>query len=153
MRQWWLALLVLASPLWVPAKAVACDCGVPPIGIAIAQADVILTGSVTRIEVTEVTGVHRIAVDVRERFKGQPGHNFTIYSHPFGVSCLGYDFRVGREYVVFAMVNNNKSELFQIPGAPRTGHLVYLCSGTADLANAVGNRRLLEVRQSLKPKR
>jgi hypothetical protein len=42
---------------------------------------------------------------VREVLKGHAARNFTIYSHSFGGSCLGFDFKVGREYVVVALTN------------------------------------------------
>ena len=147
------ALFVFATSLWDPSSASACDCSVPPIDIAIRQADVVISGSVTRIEVTETTGVLRVNVYVRETLKGQASGNFTIYSHPFGASCLGYNFQVGREYVVFAAANDPRRQPFHMPEAPSTGHVVHLCGGTADLQNPVGNdnRRLEEARQRLRP--
>jgi hypothetical protein len=132
MKRLLLVLLVLATFISDPPSASACDRDVPPIDLAIRQADVIFSGPATRIEATAVTGVLRVNVYVRESFKGQPDRNFTIDSHPYGGSCLGYDFRVGREYVIFAMANDAKTGPFQMAGAPRTGHLVYLCSGTAE---------------------
>jgi hypothetical protein len=145
-----LALLVLAALMGDPSSASACSCDVPAIDKLIAQADVIFSGPVTRMEVTETTGVLRVTVYVRETLKGQANSNFTIYNLADTASCRGYDFRVGREYVVFAMVNDKKS--FQIPAAPRTGHLVSLCGGTAELNDPLGRgrRRLYEVKQRLK---
>jgi hypothetical protein len=77
--------------------------------------------------------------------KGQPDRNFTIYSDER--SSLRYDFRVGREYIVFSRGNDSP----EIAGLPRTAQ-VYLCSGTAELSSADGKRRLSEVRERLRPK-
>jgi hypothetical protein len=144
-------LVVLLAWLCVPSSASACSCVVPPTDIAIRQAEIILSGPVTRIEVTQVPGVLRVTIHVRETLKGRADRTFTIYSHPYGGSCVGYDFRVGREYVVFARANTGP---FRIDGAPQDSHIVPLCGGTADLQNPVGdgNRRLYETRQQLKSK-
>jgi hypothetical protein len=138
---------------WSPSRALACDCGIPPVDIAIRQADVILSGPVTRIETTEIAGVLRVTVYVREVLKGHADRIFAIYSRPFGGPCLGFDFKVGREYVVFALTNASPHGSFHMPEAPATGQVVHLCGGTADLQNPLGpgNRRLQEVRRRLKP--
>jgi len=139
-------LPLLATLISGPATAFALSCDVPLIDIAIRQATAILTGHVTRIEVTEVTGVLRVTVNVRETLKGQPDRNFTIYSDER--SSVRYDFRVGREYIVFSRGNDS----LDIAGLPRTAQVAYLCSGTAELRSAEGTRRLSEVRERLKPK-
>jgi hypothetical protein len=149
------APLVLLLALWCdPSTAYACTCAVPPIDIAIRQADVIVSGPATRIEVTQVPGVLRATIYVRETLKGQADRNFTIYTHPPGGSCVGYDFRVGREYVVFAQANGPTVGPLHIAEAPPNSYIVPLCGGTADLQNPIsdGNRRLYEARQRLKPK-
>jgi hypothetical protein len=81
----------------------------------------------------------------------------TIYTHPFGGSGLGYDFRVGREYVIFARINNGmldgrNSEVFQMRDVPSTDYTVYLCGGTADVASADGKQPITALRQRLKLK-
>ena len=129
-----------------PSSASALDCDVPPIDIAIREATAILTGQVTRMEVTEAPGVLRVTVNVRETLKGQPDRNFTIYSNER--SSVRYDFRVGREYIVFSRSNDS----LKIAALPRTAQVAYLCSGTAELQSAAGKRRLSEVRDRLKPK-
>ena len=151
MRRFFALLVLLLALLCDPSSAFACSCDIPPTDIAIRQADVIVSGPVTRIEVTQVPGVLRVTIYVRETLKGQADRNFTIYSHPYGGSCVGYDFRVGREYVVFAQANTRP---FHIAGAPSDSHIVPLCGGTADLENPTGdgNRRLYEARQQLKSK-
>ena len=139
-------LPLLAILITAPSRALALDCDVPPIDIAIRQATVILTGQVTRLEVTEVPGLLRVTVNVRETLKGQPDRNFTIYSDER--SSVRYDFRVGRGYIVFSRGNDS----LKIAGLPATAHVAYLCSGTAELSSAEGKRRLSEVRERLKPK-
>jgi hypothetical protein len=136
-------------------SASACSCDVPPVDVAIGQADVIFSGPLTRMEVTDVVGVLRAIFQVREPLKGQAGRNFIAYTHRFGGSCLGYDFRVGHEYIVFAIANDAKGGPLHMPRVLSSAYVVYLCSGTADLQNptGTGNRRLYEVRQQLKPKR
>jgi hypothetical protein len=109
------------------------------------------------MEKTETAGILRVNASVHESFKGGATTTLTIYSHPFGASCLGYDFRVGREYVIFAtlnngMINGRKSDVFQMRDAPPTAYIVYLCSGTADLGRADGHERLAALRQGLKVK-
>src|SRR5215510_11100654 len=97
--------LVVACFVGQSPNAYACDCSTLPIDASIAQADMIVRATVTRIETTETAGVLRLIAFVGETFKGAATTTLTIYTHPFGVSCMGYDFRVGRDYVVFSMLN------------------------------------------------
>ena len=149
--------LVLISFAGQTRTAYACDCSTLPVDMSIAQADVIVRATVTRMETTETAGVLRLIASVRESFKGASTTTLTIYTHPFGFSCLGYDFRVGREYVVFARINNgmingNRSDLLQMRDVPSTVYVVYLCGGTADVGRADGYQRLAALRQRLKLK-
>jgi hypothetical protein len=139
-------LPLLAILISDPSSAFVVSCDVPSMDIAIRQATAILTGQVTRMEVTEATGVLRVTVNVRETLKGQPDRNFTMYSNKR--SSVRYDFRVGREYIVFSRGNDS----LEIAGLPRTAQVAYLCSGTTELRSAEGKRRLSEVRERLKPK-
>jgi len=146
MKQLRSALPVLAILISNPSSASAWDCDVPPLDVALRQATAILTGQVTRMEVTEVAGVVRVTVNVRETFKGEHNSTFTIYSYTR--STVSYEFRIGREYIVFARGNDSPT----VAELPRTGQIAYLCGGTAELHSADGKRRLSEVRERLKPK-
>jgi hypothetical protein len=94
----------------------------------------------------------KIEVKVREGLKNAlPNSVLTLYGHRFGISCLGYDFRVARSYLIFAAA--------PWPGSdPRIGsdsYVASLCGGTTDLGNPTGNAMLDEARRlvGLKPTR
>jgi hypothetical protein len=149
--------LVLAFFVVQPPSLYACDCATRPIEESIARADMIVRATVMRMEATETAGVLRLIGSVRETFRGAPSTTLTIYTHPFGASCLGYDFKVGREYVIFAILNNGiingmKSDVLHMRDAPSTAYIVYLCSGTADTSRPDGHERLAALRQWLTSK-
>ena len=139
-------LPLLAILISNPSSGFVLDCDVPPLDVAIRQATAILTGQVTRIDVTEVAGVVRVTVNVRETFKGKHNSTFTIYSNTR--STISYEFQIGREYILFARDNDS----LKIAELPRTAQIAYSCSGTAETGSADGSRRLAQVRERLKPK-
>ena len=149
--------LLLTFLIGQTPTAYACDCSALPLDTSIAQADMVVRATVTRMETTETAAVLRLTASVSETFKGTTTTTVTIYTHPFGASCLEYDFRAGREYVVFARINNGmlngrKSNVLQMRDVPATAYVVYLCGGTADVARGDGHERLAAVRQRLKLK-
>jgi hypothetical protein len=145
--RWTLLVTVFAFGLW-PADVLACDCDVPPIAMAIERANVVATGRITRLEWIEASGVIQVEIAVAESLKGTGVKGqFVAYTRPYGVSCFGYDFRVGRDYLVFASRPQPALEPINLP---TSGYLVGLCGGTTELGQRQGNQRLTATKEALK---
>jgi hypothetical protein len=144
-------LTLLAAVLTIgllPSEAQACDCDAPPIPLAIAGADVIVTGRITKLEWVEASAIVQVEILVTESLKGPaPKGRFVAYSRPYGVSCYGYDLRIGREYVVFASLLQRATEPISIPAS---SYLIGLCGGTSELSQRLGAERLIATKAVLK---
>ena len=146
MRLTLLATLLAIGVL--PSNAQACDCDVPPIPIATASADVIVTGRITKLEWVEASAIVEVEILVSESLKGPaPKGRFVAYSRPFGTSCYGYDLRVGREYIVFASLLQRAMEPISLPAS---SYLVGMCGGTSELRQRLGAERLIATKAVLR---
>jgi hypothetical protein len=107
----------------------------------------VVSGLVTAINLDRQTGLLRVEVDIRESFKREAANPpRAIYTALFGNSCYGFDFRVGREYVIFALAPPT-ARWGPSPRVRTTGLVVALCGGTAEIGNLHGNRALQELRK------
>ena len=145
----WLTLFatVLAIALW-PSDAQACDCDVLPVPLAVAGADVIVTGRIVKLEWVEASAIVQVEILVSESLKGPaPKGRFVAYSRLYGVSCYGYELRIGREYVVFASLLQRATEPMSLPAS---SYLIGLCGGTSELSQRTGTQRLIATKEVLK---
>jgi hypothetical protein len=134
-----------------PSDAAACTCAVPPMSIAIEQADLVVTGRVRKMEWDETTGVIATEIRIAETLRGTlPPLPFRVYAYAGGGGhCLGFTFNAGREYLIFA----TRNERFVRNGLglkiPPHHFVTSECGGTIELHNLAGNQRLQEVRKIL----
>ncbi len=137
MTRWRNALI---APLVVTAalsvrQATACSC----VGLAttayLRDSDIVYTGTVTAIR----NGRPEIEFRVERVIKGPVRPRRFLLSAPInnGGSCDGFNFEVGKKYLVFANARNSAA------GLPGT-YGVNLCGGTISLESASGRRRLRE---------
>jgi hypothetical protein len=90
-------------------RAVACTCvNTPSAREALGISAVVFRGTVLKSdrlpEHREMHGRQRYAVALRviEYWKGDPGRMVTLYDLDPGTDCMGAEFRVAREYLIFA---------------------------------------------------
>ena len=145
-------LLVLVSGI-VPSKAAAmpaavCDCSQPTMPRSYELADVVVRGRVIGIVLDAASGWLRVDVEVAETFKQPRLGPHSFYTDTFGVTCEGYDFRVGREYVIFADVPAKLSTGRKVSLA---GVIVTLCGGTSEM-NRDGVEALAALRKLMRRK-
>ena len=142
-----LLAIVLAVSLW-PSDVLACDCDVPPIATAIRRADIIVTGRITKLEWVESSGVIRVEIAIAESLKGPAAKGTVVaYTRPYGVSCFGYDLRIGRDYIVFA---SHPQPAIEPVTLPPSSYLIGLCGGTSELGQRQGNQRLTATKEALR---
>jgi hypothetical protein len=138
---------VFAIGLW-PSDAHACDCDVPPLALAIAGADVIVTGRITKLEWVEASDIVQVEILIKESLKGPAAKGKLVaYSRPYGSSCYGYDLRISREYVVFASLLQRAREPINLPAS---SYLIGLCGGTSELNQRLGTQRLIATKEMLR---
>ena len=134
------------------SSAYACTCAQPATAEAMDRARVVIVGVVSAMSVVEEGGPEpliKIEVKVREGLKNaRPNNVVTLYGHRFGMSCLGYDFRVARSYLIFAGGPLPALDPRIAPDA----YVASLCGGTTDLGNRTGNAMLEEARRLVRQK-
>jgi hypothetical protein len=150
MRPLSLGSIVLSALLLVPSESSACDCAGLGLRASIDRSVVIATGRVISME-GNTWGAISVEVAVRETLKGRPGTNLTIQAEPWGMSCYGYNFQVGHDYLLF--IGRNRRD--DVMKAPPGSYVVYLCSGTSELSQGPtsepsrGEQLLEDVRKAL----
>ena len=130
--------LILAISLCFPSNARSssmCSCLIRPMsdsarGIAeLRTADIVFVGRVTSVvDTTQAGGVvhfRRATFAVQLGWKGTVGNSITVFT-PTGGGACGFEFAVGKQYLVFAMAEAN--------GVIHTRG----CSATQPLATARG---------------
>jgi hypothetical protein len=134
-----------------PSHAAACTCAVPAMSIATEQADLIVTGRVVRMEWHATTEVIETEIKVADTLRGTlPPLPLRVYAYDEGGgSCLGFSFKAGREYLIFA--TRNERYLRNGLGLKIAPHhyVTSECGGTIELHNPAGSQRLEEVRKIL----
>lgn len=138
-----MAALFLSALIVGERRASACECVGVPTSEYLQSADVVYTGRVVSIR----TDPQRFAwpeVEFRldRTIKGRTdGKRFVLVTPPSkGVNCRGFDFVVGKGYLVFATGRDSETGL---PGA----YGVNWCAGTMSLEADAGKQRLLETLQ------
>ena len=87
----------------------ACQCGVPPLNVAVERSEYVFLGVVTAIDEVSVTmapdashtysgRVPRVSFRVGRRWKGAPTQSLSVIAN----SNCAYRFELGRSYLVFA---------------------------------------------------
>jgi hypothetical protein len=142
------ALLVVS-----PTRATACDCVTLP-SSSPSYSGLIVRGRVIKLEHDQRTNTLAVELLVDEVLSGDHrSKTLTVYGHVFGESCFGYDFRIGREYIVFPRPNDTDQTdgngVIAPPGALLFG---MLCGPTTDLRTVHGQQKLKEIRAYFKTK-
>lgn len=95
--------------LVVPRQVLACTCRELTLDEARAWADVVFSGTVLRIEYVETDGDWlfddpRIVVTFRVSayWKGEVGQTITLHTVSNRMSCRGYSFNQGENFIVYA---------------------------------------------------
>ena len=141
-----LAVLV-AMTLWSPVPAAACSCVMMPVEQSIAEHPVILSGRLTKMDLLDRGDMIRLEIAVEQGFKGTSSQTTgVVYSRPFAISCYGYNFRLGFQYLVFAKAPESPLEIRDVPVG---GRLVGTCGGTVEADSMQGRQRLKTVRRRL----
>ena len=139
------AVIFLIAMLVGERRATACDCVGLPTDEYLRAADVVYTGRVIDIR-TDAQRFGSPEIEFRlERaikIKGRTdGKRFVLVTRPGkGVNCRGFDFVVGKKYLVFATARDSET------GLPGT-YGVNWCAGTTSLEFDDGRRRLRETLQ------
>jgi hypothetical protein len=153
-----ISILLLASALFFCSarNAEACDCiSVPssaPIKVNPAWKGMLGVGRIEAVRTFESNGIQTgvLAVDVivSEAFQNATPGRVTIYTHPFGASCYGYDFRIGLEYLISAIPSESLDpDREVIPNVlPAGSQIVSLCGGTAELRTPAAQQTLDRLR-------
>jgi len=138
-----LAVLIFAG--FGNRETMASECIVVPTSESITTADVIYTGRVTTIRVGPQFAWPEIEFDVHERLKGPvSGKTFVLQTpNGKGMDCEGFDFVVGKDYLVFAAAR------YSVTGQPRT-YGVGSYQGTALLDSDEGKQRLRATRRMIR---
>ena len=135
-----LVLVFMACLLLGARTAAACDCVGPRGRAALANANVAFSGKVIKIiyvDNREQTNPEpRVIVTFRvyRVWKGQAKRKITLHTVLNKVTCNGYSFKEGKEYLVFAHANDSEAAKM-FPKAKNTLG-VNTCGGTFPLADA-----------------
>jgi hypothetical protein len=133
-------VILLSAFLGSERRASACDCVGVPTSEYLRVADVVYTGRVVSIRADpQRFAWPEIEFGLDRTIKGPTdGKRFVLVTLPVkGVNCRGFDFVVGKEYVVFATGRDSETLL---PGT----YGVSWCGGTASLETDEGKQRLRE---------
>jgi hypothetical protein len=121
-----MTLALLATLALAPGRALACSCAPPAnAAAALAQVEVVFSGRLVAMPPTmgEVRQ-EQIAFQAQRFWKGQPRGQVVLKTVRNGMSCEGYFWELGQEYLVYAHRQQD-------------GTLgVHLCSRTSELARA-----------------
>jgi hypothetical protein len=135
--------IVLSAFVVCERRASACDCVGLPTSEYLRGADVVYTGRVVSIRAEgQRFAWPEIEFRLDRTIKGRTdGKRFVLVTPPTnGVNCRGFDFVVGKEYLVFATGRDSET------GLPGT-YGVNWCAGTKSLDADDGKQRLREALQ------
>jgi hypothetical protein len=155
-----ISILLLAAALVFCSgrNAEACDCvsvrSGAPIKVDPAWKGMLGVGQVVALRLLESDGrpTNVLAVDVivSEAFQNTTPGRVTIYTHVFGASCYGYDFRIGQEYLIATIPSESLDrEREVLPNLLAAGsQIVSLCGGTVELRNRDAQEALKRLRSA-----
>ena len=96
-----------------PGRAEACTCApLKPPSEAAAEAGLVFSGEVTAIipaDPAKGFGPRRVQFKVQESFRGTKLTEVELHSNGGGSAACDFNFRVGREYLVYAYRRDEKS--------------------------------------------
>ena len=97
-------------------------------------------------------GVVEIQLQISETFLNpSPSDRVTVYTMVFGVSCYGYDFKIGREYLVSTILSDSLDRRVEpLVYAVPAGSQVVGLGGAFDLRTPEAEERLRLIREALK---
>ena len=125
-------------------EAFACECSGLPSVASVGDSDVIYIGRVTAIREGRRFAWPEIEFSVRDKLKGPVGKAFVLQTGTQkGMSCEGFDFTIGKTYLVLA------AERYSITGRAGT-YGVNWCAGTTLVDTDEGKKALREVRKLIK---
>ena len=158
-----ISTLLLASALFVGSArtADACECISTSVGTVKVDPEwkgMLAVGRVTALRLVEKDGAptNIVAVDVivSEALRNATPGRLTIYTHVFGASCYGYDFRIGQEYLIGTipseLLDRDREVLPHL--LPVGSHVVSLCGGAAELHRRDTQEALKRLRAAFGPK-
>jgi hypothetical protein len=140
------AAIFLSALVVGERRASACDCVGLPTTEYLRSADVVYTGRVVSIRAdAQRFAWPEIEFGLDRTIKGRTdGKRFVLVTQPAkGVNCRGFDFVIGKEYLVFATGRDSET------GLPGT-YGVSWCAGTISLEDDDGKQRLRETLQLTK---
>jgi hypothetical protein len=135
--------VVLSALIAGERGASACECVGVPTREYVRSADVVYTGRVVSIRAAaQRFAWPEIEFALDRTLKGRTDAKRFVLVTPTskGVNCRGFDFVVGKEYVVFATGRDSETGL-------RGTYGVNWCGGTMSLETEDGKRRLRETLQ------
>jgi hypothetical protein len=138
----------------LPRPAIACDCFPLPLKTPV-ELD---RSSKTLLAVGKVVGLRpvdeqviAVEIEITEVFlNATPKTRMTVYTQVFGASCYGYDFRLGREYLISTIPSDSIDPTFEIlPHVlPKGSYVVGMCMAF-DLSFPFGQDRLKTLRTAI----
>ena len=146
------AILTMGGALAMPATAVACDCNQARIDPN--YRGLIVRGQVIRMDLLQGTNTVMVQLAVQRVQQGAwTGNTIRGYGTTFGVLCEGYDFKLGREYVVLPVPLPEDVRRNVLHAPPTALYFGGLCGPTLDLRTRPGLERLEALERSLKTTR
>ena len=143
MKAFPLVAMLLATSLFA-SPVFACDCSLMPVRLALGSNDLVFSGVVTSVRLTQQQadgdGLTIVELSVEKSWKGAPMRLVTLHFHHNEAACEGYAFAVGQRYVVFAKRNPpGFSDLYRLGSALTYG--VTRCGGTSLQTNPLTRER------------
>jgi hypothetical protein len=143
MKAFPLVTMLLATSLFA-SPVFACDCSLMPVRLALGSNDLVFSGVVTSVRLTQQQadgdGLTIVELSVQKSWKGAPMPLVRLHFHHNEAACEGYAFAVGQRYVVFAKRNMpGFSERYGMQSTVTYG--VTLCGGTSSQTNPLTRER------------
>ena len=138
----------------LPRPAVACDCVALPLKTPVeldrSFKTLLPAGKVVGLRPVDKQ-VIAVEIEITEGFlNATPKTRMTVYTQVFGSSCYGYDFRIGREYLISTVLSESIDPTSEIlaHALPKGSHVVGLCMAF-DLSFPFGQDRLKTLRTAV----
>jgi hypothetical protein len=128
-------ILVLSGLSLIPRDAFACSCASPTVAKSFEAAQQVFRGTVTAIRLADPNKLEGevptiVEFRVRHAWKGVGAQVATLHTQRNLISCTGYEFSAGVEYLVFARSNTPAESAQYGLEANQRSFGVDLCGGT-----------------------
>jgi hypothetical protein len=139
---------------WItPRPALACDCVPSPLPTSLTldrySETLLVVGKVIGQRLVGESGVVvEIQLQISETFLNpSPSDRVTVYTQLSGVSCYGYPFQIGHDYLISTILSDSLDPKVEaLPNVvPRGSHVVPLC-GALNLRTRAAQERLQAIR-------